>query len=315
MTTSILTFRLPRLEDTFSVFPHNGINHHFSECRDQSREWIDKFLKIALGPKMCIFLSNCNLELNAAYTHPNSEPDGLRAVMDYLNVAWTYDEFTDDLAGEEAAQAAAVFGSNVAPRFIDHFCQAVEKTGAEADLREKDQILDLDGYISLRRGTVAVRVVFDLVEYCLGLDLPQYVHEDPAFISAYNAGIDLIAWTNDLFSYNMEQAKGHSGANIITVVMECKGISLQSAIDFVAGYCECLTQQFVWAKAALTLRTDPIFSKDAVRCLEAYGDWIKGNDEWSFATERYFGKENALIKKTRIVELRKPFEGAIRSTE
>lgn len=128
MTTSSLTFRLPRLDDTFSVFPHNGINPHFSECCRQSREWVDKYLKTAFGPKMRTFLSNCNLELIAAYTHPNADPNGLRAVMDYvcfsllhiwghqltrhhshqLNIAWTFDEFTDDLAGEEAAQAAAV---------------------------------------------------------------------------------------------------------------------------------------------------------------------------------------------------------------
>lgn len=82
----------------------------------------------------------------------------------------------------------------------------------------------------------------------------------------------------------MEQAKGHSGANIVTVVMRAKGIDLQSAIDFVAGYCECLTQQFICAKANLASRADPIFSRDAVRCLAAFGDWIKGNDESVFRT-------------------------------
>ncbi|KDR79641.1 hypothetical protein GALMADRAFT_63553 [Galerina marginata CBS 339.88] len=344
MTTS-LTFRLPRLDDTFAVFPDKGVNPHFSECRRQSREWVDKYTEIAFGPKMCAFLRNCNLELVAAYAYPDAKPDGLRAAMDYLNIAWVFDEFTDDLSGKEAIQAAAVatrtlrdrdfddgswvchiltdyrlnhidkFGSNVALRFIDHLCQSFGQTGAEAELREKNQVLNLDSYISLRRSTVAVRVVFDLVEYCLGLNLPQYVHEDPVFISAYLAAVDVIAWTNDLASYDMEQAKGHSGANIVTVVMKSKGINLQSAVDFIAGYCECLTQQFICAKADLASRTDPVFSKDSVRCLDAFGDWVRGNDEWNFVTERYFGQRNTLVKETRVVELRKPFEDVVLSTE
>jgi hypothetical protein len=48
----------------------------------------------------------------------------------------------------------------------------------------------------MRRESAAMRACFDLVEYCLGLDLPQYVHEDPVFITGYNAGMDLIALDN-----------------------------------------------------------------------------------------------------------------------
>lgn len=76
----------------------------------------------------------------------------------------------------------------------------------------------------------------------------------------------------------MEQAKGHGGANIITVVMKSKGIDLQSAIDFLAGYLESLTQQFFVAKLSLASRADPVFSSDAVRFFKAVGDWIKGYD-------------------------------------
>ena len=124
----------------------------------------------------------------------------------------------------------------------------------------------------------------------------------------------------------MEQAKGHGAANIVTVIMKSKGIDLQAAIDFIAGYCECLIRQFLDAKAVLTSRTDPVFSRDAVRWLDAVGDWIRGNDEyvfhrfsvlliseiffdrnrWSFVTERYFGKQNKLVKETMIMDLMKP---------
>ena len=88
------------------------------------------------------------------------------------------------------------FGSNVARRFIDDFCQYVEHTANEAKLRENNQVLDINGYISLRRGTIVGNLIFDLIEYGLGLNLPQYVHEDPVFSSAHDAGVDLLAFTN-----------------------------------------------------------------------------------------------------------------------
>ena len=76
----------------------------------------------------------------------------------------------------------------------------------------------------------------------------------------------------------MEQAKGHGGANIVTVIMKSKGVDLQTAVDFLAGYCESLTFQLLNAQRTLATRSDPAFSRDAVRCLEAFGDWVRGND-------------------------------------
>ncbi|KDR69261.1 hypothetical protein GALMADRAFT_104215 [Galerina marginata CBS 339.88] len=338
MNTTTRTFYLPRLEDTFSVFPDNGLNPHYAECRIQSQAWIDKYYKIVCGPKMRAYMDHCKFELITAYTYPYASSDGLRKTMDLANILWLYDEFTDTLSGKDATNAAAIvirtlrerdfddgswichmmrdfyaahiekFGPNVSRRFIDHFCQYVEGTGTEAKHREKDHVLDINAYIIMRRAASAVLTAFDLAEYCLGIDLPQYVHDDPAFISGYNAGLDLVFLDNDLFSYDMEQAKGHCTTNIITVVMKSKRIDLQSAFDFTAGYCESLTQQLIAAQISLASRTDPVFSNNAVKCLEAIANWVKGSDGWSFATERYFGKQNVIVKETRAVEMRKSFQ-------
>ena len=81
-------------------------------------------------------------------------------------------------------------------RFIYNFCNYVEAVGTEAGLRAKNEILDITTYISFRRETSALRLTFDLVQYCLGIDLPQYVHDDPVFASGYNAAMDLVCWTN-----------------------------------------------------------------------------------------------------------------------
>lgn len=84
----------------------------------------------------------------------------------------------------------------MASRFIKNFCKYTEVVGTEAELREKNQVLDIPGYIALRREISAVRTCFDLVEYCLDLDLPEEVHKDPVFINGYNAAMDLVFWAN-----------------------------------------------------------------------------------------------------------------------
>ena len=37
--------------------------------------------------------------------------------------------------------------------------------------------------------------------------------------------------------------------------------------------------------------------------IQGLDDWIIANAEWSFETERYFGKEGHTVKKTRMVAL------------
>lgn len=65
----------------------------------------------------------------------------------------------------------------------------------EAFHRETE-ILDIPSYIALRRETSGVYPTFDLVEYCLGIDLPQSIHDDPVFLAGYKAAADLVLWTN-----------------------------------------------------------------------------------------------------------------------
>lgn len=79
------TFRLPRLEDIFSVFPDKGLNHNYTACCEESRAWISKYKQSVCGPKMCAFMVRCNFELCIAYAYPYAEPTGLRATMDLVS--------------------------------------------------------------------------------------------------------------------------------------------------------------------------------------------------------------------------------------
>lgn len=107
----------------------------------------------------------------------------------------------------------------------------------------------------------------------------------------------------DVYSYNMEQAKGCGGNNIVTVLMHAKDVDLQTASDLVGIQFDMLMQRFTAAKSQL-----PSWGAETDRLVAAYvrsmEDWVIGNLEWSFETVRYFGPEHARIKDTRVVILR-----------
>lgn len=85
-SSTALTFRLPNLEETFSVFPDHGLNPNYVENRAESRAWIKIYSKSICGPKMLAFMDNCDFELSNSYCYPYATKPGLRATMDLVSL-------------------------------------------------------------------------------------------------------------------------------------------------------------------------------------------------------------------------------------
>ena len=106
----------------------------------------------------------------------------------------------------------------------------------------------------------------------------------------------------DLYSYNMEQAMGHTTNNVMTVLMQHKGLDLQGASDYVGVYFKGLIDRFLEAKGSLPswgVKIDGEVGQYAM----AMESWVIGNLNWSFETQRYFGHARQEIKRTRVVHL------------
>ena len=61
----------------------------------------------------------------------------------------------------------------------------------------------------------------------------------------------LCSFLQDVYSYSMEQAKGHTGNNIITILCHEKNIDIQAASDYVGIYFGQLMDRFVADKVRL----------------------------------------------------------------
>lgn len=98
-----------------------------------------------------------------------------------------------------------IFSPRLRARFVGHadsvrllkLCEGyVSAVVSEAELREKDEILDLESFIILRRQNSAVPLCFGVIEYAYGINLPDDVCYEPNFIKAQLAGIDMVCWSN-----------------------------------------------------------------------------------------------------------------------
>lgn len=134
--------------------------------------------------------------------------------------------------------------------------------GREAELREKDVVLDIESYNVLRRENSAVRYCFGLFGYLLDLDLSDSIFYHPIMLRMHLAAVDMVCWANvgillrylldialtpesqDLYSYNMEQAMGHLTNNILTVLQKEKKVDLQGAADLVGAHFKKLSDSF-----------------------------------------------------------------------
>jgi hypothetical protein len=105
-----------------------------------------------------------------------------------------------------------------------------------------------------------------------------------------------------LYSYNNEQAAGHGGHNIITVVMNEKGVDLDGALNWVGAYHEGVLSRFQAQRHML-----PSWGPDMDSVVDSYVErlayWIRGHDCWSLESGRYFGSKGPEIQKHRSVTL------------
>ncbi|EAU85540.1 hypothetical protein CC1G_06441 [Coprinopsis cinerea okayama7 len=325
------TARQFTLPDLFSICPlQDATNPWYKQAAAESRAWINSY-NIFTDRKRAFFIQGSN-ELLCSHVYAYAGYEQFRTCCDFVNLLFVVDEISDDQNGQDARATGRIFvnamrdahwddGSILAkithefrerfvrlagPKTVRRFADLCESytdcVAREAELRERNQVLGLNDFIALRRQNSAVLLCYSLVEYILGIDLDDEVYEDPTFAKAYWAACDFVCWANDVYSYDMEQAKGHTGNNVVTVLMKEKDLSLQEASDYIGRECEKQMRDYLEAKSQLLQSTD--LPQEAVRYIEALGYWMVGNLVWSFESQRYFGAQHERVKATHVVHLR-----------
>ncbi|KAJ3796822.1 terpenoid synthase [Lentinula aff. detonsa] len=192
-------------------------------------------------------------------------------------------------------------GPGCQARFKEYFELFFEAVHTQAKARDAGVIPDLESYIDIRRDTSGCKPCWALIEYALDIDLPDFVVEDPIIMAINRSANDLVTWSNDIFSYNVEQSRSDAH-NMIAILMKHHGYTLQRAVDHVGDLCHQTIVDFDASRMKIPCWGAEV--DDMVqRYVQGLQDWIVGSLHWSFQTTRYFGTKGQEVKRHRCVEL------------
>ncbi|KIY46968.1 terpenoid synthase [Fistulina hepatica ATCC 64428] len=305
----------------------------------QSSEWLDKNSP-ELTPKQRAAIYRLQAGKLTAFCFKDASTPRLRVIADFLTYLFHLDNVSDGMLTNEsdvlsdtvmnalfysesyrptkgqpeeeitAGKLARDFwmrclpdaGPGIQKRFLETLQMFFESVSVQAKVREEGNVPDMESYIDIRRDNSGCKPCWALIEYGLGIELPEEVTEDPIILALGESANDWVTWTNDLFSYNVEQARGDEQLNMVYIFMYHHGKTLQEAIDCTAELCRHTVHEFLKNKALLP-SWGPEIDDMVRRYVIALEDWIVGSLNWSFLTERYFGKSGAEIKKSRVVHL------------
>ncbi|KNZ73745.1 Pentalenene synthase [Termitomyces sp. J132] len=123
---------------------------------------------------------------------------------------------------------------NARRRLIESLGNFTASVAQQAQDRTLNYIRNVDEYFSVRRETIGAKQAFVVLEF--ELNLPDEFFDDPVIQRLVNACIDLIIISNDLYSYNVEQARGDDGHNLVTVMMHHKNLDLNEAMVWIGDH-------------------------------------------------------------------------------
>jgi len=109
----------------------------------------------------------------------------------------------------------------------------------------------------------------------------------------------------------MEKARGLELHNSVEVVMHEQGLDIHGAIDWLECYAAGVHAGFLDNVANM-----PSWGEDVDHRINIYingiAQWVRGNDDWTFESGRYFGNKGLEIQKTRITSLLPPSKGFVK---
>ncbi|KAI0052312.1 terpenoid synthase [Auriscalpium vulgare] len=330
MSTQI-QFRLPDpVEICHWPWPRM-LNPHYAEVKAECVAWIHSFN--AMSPKAQKAFDKCDFSLLASLIYPSLDRQHLRTGCDLMMLFFVFDEFTDKEDGkgvrkyvdivvdaiehpdrprpagehvlgeitrqfwERAIQTASAASQR---HFVRTFKEYAEAVIEEASDRVSDRVRSIDDYLALRRLTAGPYPGFFPCE--VRVDLPDDVFYHPSVANLTRLVAESVVVTNDTYSYNIEQAAGHQGHNIVTVVMREKHLSLPQAFEWVGNYHAGILTEFLESRQKL-----PSFGAEldaqVADYVEGLAHGVRGLDNWCFESGRYFGSKGLEVQKHRTVGL------------
>ena len=105
-----------------------------------------------------------------------------------------------------------------------------------------------------------------------------------------------------MHSYSREISCGLAYHNIITTIMNEYHLNLHDTLIWLGTYTDAIVSRFL-----LNIKRLPSWDPDTDGRVRMYvdglGQWVRGNDDWSYEGKRYYGNDGQSIREDRILRL------------
>ncbi|KAJ7104964.1 terpenoid synthase [Mycena epipterygia] len=315
------------LPDTLSSWPWpRQVNPHHEEVSRESAQWVQSFG--LFSPKAQAAFNRCNFGLLAALAYPLLDKEHLRSGADFMAALYCFDEYTDQGDEEFVRQAADVvkdalrspykarsegefpigeifrqFWARTVPISTASVQQRIVETQELAMDAQVQQCIDRnhnfarnsEEYLAVRRHSSSILPSFAVVE--LDIDIPNEVYYHPVLENLRTWGFILICIDNDIFSYNIERARGQALHNWVTIIALERKIGIQDAVDYLGALHDRTKADFLNATQNLPSWGEPTDSA-VRRYVDGLANWVRANYEWSFESLRYFDTHAEDVRRT-----------------
>ncbi|KAK3364561.1 terpenoid synthase [Lasiosphaeria hispida] len=311
------------------------INANYETAKAAAEAWVHTFN--FFDSKSQNAFDRCELSKLSSLTYPYFDQAQLRAACELMTLFYLFDEYTDVSApaatraladvvmdalrnpstprpeGEfPLAELARQYWANTLPlaspmarrHLIDTFQAYVDSVVQQAEDRAGDRVRSVEEYWPVRRHTGGCLPSFALME--LELDFGEEVYGHPLVVRLREIAMDSICATNDVYSYNVERARGHALHNLVTLIMHEKDIGPQAAVRYIGEWHDGIVAEFLACHEELK-KVSPQWGAEVDRQVQFYvhgmGCWVRGSDNWHFEGQRHMGKDGLRIQRERVLAM------------
>ncbi|KDR70519.1 hypothetical protein GALMADRAFT_144789 [Galerina marginata CBS 339.88] len=251
--------------------------------------------------------------------HAVAKPDHMKSLVDTYVQALYHENFSSPnpyamMSYHSRGSVSTRIKTTATPGNCTRYRQGFEEyllTGlSDAGRRSQNKIPSVSEYLLLRRACVGATFTWSHVEYALDINLPDFAFNDSIFIDLSIAAADIMAWQNDLVSFNKEQA-GDEYLNFVCSIMVEKRIELQEAIDTVVAMTETRVGEYVKLKTQLPV-FGPGVDSEVARYFAGIEKLLQGGIVWSYWGTGKFAWQLACLR--RLAQVLRKYSQALAQT-
>lgn len=166
-----------------------------------------------------------------------------------------------------------------AARYADSMASLTEAHHNEAAYRMTNTIPEPEQYATLRRAANGLLPHMALIEALNGAPLKPLYRDSCEHHFLTMAAIDVLSWTNDLFSARKEAARGEVH-NLVFVLMKHEGLAARDAVLAVKQRLDTRLVEFDAAARAFCALGKNLAPNAQTRYVEGLRNWITGLITW-----------------------------------